>query len=63
MIHIAIFNPDNPNDPQDVTTYNSKKELINSILDIGLSTLPDNVIVIEDNGKVIHEYKLYFEEE
>tara|TARA_R110002167_G_scaffold217331_1_gene422130 strand:+ start:795 stop:983 length:189 start_codon:yes stop_codon:yes gene_type:complete len=62
-MHIAIYNAVDPNDTQDITTYNSKKELINSILDIGLSTLPDNVIVIEDNGKVIHEYKLYFEEE
>jgi|TARA_R110001592_G_scaffold21377_2_gene86381 hypothetical protein len=62
-MHIAIYNAVDPNDTQDITTYNSKKELINSILDIGLSRLPDNVIVIEDNGKVIHEYKLYFEEE
>ncbi len=62
-MHIAIYNAVDPNDTQDITTYNSKKELINSILDTGLSKLPDNVIVIEDNGKVIHEYKLYFEEE
>ena len=62
-MHIAIYNAVDPNDTQDITTYNSKKELINSILDTGLSRLPDNVIVIEDNGKVIHEYKLYFEEE
>jgi|TARA_R110002020_G_scaffold264176_1_gene478925 hypothetical protein len=62
-MHIAIYNAVDPNDTQDITMYNSKKELINSILETGLSTLPDNVIVIEDNGKVIHEYKLYFEEE
>ena len=58
-MHIAIYNAVDPNDTQDITTYNSKKELINSILDTGLSTLPDNIIVIEDNGKVIHEYNLY----
>mgnify|MGYP003643423913 FL=1 len=62
-MHIAIYNAVDPNDTQDITMYNSKKELINSILDTRLSRLPDNVIVIEDNGKVIHEYKLYFEEE
>ena len=62
-MHIAIYNAVDPNDTQDITMYNSKKELINSILETGLSTLPDNVIVIEDNGKVIYEYKLYFEEE
>ncbi len=60
MIHIAIFNPDNPNDPQDVIAYNCKKELINTILDAPGSTLPDNVIVICIQGKVINQYKLYF---
>ena len=62
-MHIAIYNAVDPNDTQDITAYNSKKELINSILDTGLSTLPDNVIVIEDDGKFMYEYKLYFEEE
>ena len=60
MIHIAIFNPDNPNHSQDVKAYNCKEELINSILYAPGSTLPDNVIVICIDGKVINEYKLYF---